>query len=175
MKDYCSMTLYELNNEKSKLGKENAYVCRQIKARSDYLKSITPRGQKWNNDPSLLQMKEERNRLGVEMQEIARVRKSIIMENEIRERKAITELGELDAKERELKDMLDMRAASRRPNGTELRYLYEFDSFRGSKRRLAVLMINEIGLQRFLELRRIANYDDRHQNDAYYGKSLRRE
>ena len=172
--DYKAMSVAQLAVARKKLKEEAKSVNKAIAVRGEFLKANMIKGKKWITDPEYCELKEKKTMIDADLKYTAELWKAVSKEQEVRERKAQLVIDELDVREREVEDIKEMKANERRPDGTELQYLYEFDSLKGAKRRLVVMMIREIGLQRFLELRRIASWDERHRNNAYYGNSLTR-
>lgn len=166
--DYGTMTLTELCAEKKRLGLEIANATRAVRARRDFLKSTGLNRKKQDLDGLVIQLKSHVVELQHNMQEIVSVKERRVWQEECERREYEARIDQLDAREREIEEYKNMKANARRPDGKEIFYLYEFDNLKGSKRRLIVMMIREIGLQRFLELRRIATWDERHHNDEYY-------
>lgn len=163
-----TMTLIQIKEEKKQLGKQISDICKKINVYREHLKAITAPGQGYRNDPHYVELREQRDQLQNRMAELDQYRREHHQQMLLAERKARQELEELDAREYYQMEERNLKAMSRRPNGEMLTYLYEFDHFKGTKRRLAIMMIREIGLDRFLELRRIASFDERHGNNAYY-------
>ena len=162
------MTLTELKVEKKELGKQFGEITKEINRVREEIKAKTPVGQPYRNHPALVELREKRDKIQKRMLELDEIRNTQRNQMILAEREAQMRLDELDAREYYMEEERNMKAMSRRPNGEQLTYLYEFDKMTGTKRRLAILMIREIGLDRFLELRRIASWDERHGNDAYY-------
>ena len=166
--DYSTMSLAELIAEKKRLGLEIASATRAVRVRRDFLKSTGLNRKKQDQDGLVIQLRSHVVELQHNMTEIMSVKERRAWQEECERREYEARIDQLDAKEREIEEYKNMKANARRPDGKEVYYLYEFDNLKGVKRRLIVMMIREIGVQRFLELRRIANWDERHHNNEYY-------
>lgn len=163
-----TMTLAQIKAEKTQIGQQISEVCKEINKYREHLKAITPLGQPYRNDPHYIELRAKRDALQDRMRELSEYRRYHQNQMILAEKKAQEQIDEMNARDYYRAEKRNMQAASRRPNGEVLSYLYEFDHFKGTKRRLAIMMIREIGMDRFLELRRIASWDERHGNNDYY-------